>query len=934
MRRVPRLMARELFALVLVSSIVPGAVATAHAAKPACPTKVTYDTTVPSPQSVFGFPLGIGQTDPLTTAQIDQYLAAVDAASDRVQTGVMATSWQGQPLMYAIVSHQGNMAPGKLPKLIANVRALRDPRSLSGPAAASIIAGNPAIVWITGNVHGGEKSGADASLKVLYELAARVDCQVMNTVKDTITVIVPTQNPDGRDVSARQNAYGFDMNRDWFARTQPETQGKIDLLREIPPQVYVDAHERGGRDYFFPPNADPIHHEIAEQPVSWIDGIGEANAAAFGYNGPCTETTTTECYFSYATYDLFFMGYGDTVPTTGFGAAGMTYEKGRSSPTDLRVDQQFRTQWATVTWAAAHRQELLQGYWDEYGTAIAEGAAGELEPNEVVEPDNIVQFPVPDIEVRSYFLLNDRGIGDVRKMVDRLTGMDVEVYRLTEPLVVPNARIFGGRTATDLTVPAGSYWIPMDQPQKHWIQAIVGEDPYVPFPYFYDVSSWSNPLLMGIDTVSTGDELAPAAVRVTGPEGGVLGTAPSGGSYVYPMDSSQASALTFRLLGAGVPLFRDLTTGVVSFPAASAPADLDEMARSLFIDVMPSGSPASGQALRLPRIGLFAGTGISTSSGSYTEARFVIEQRWGTNGTSVTTADINGNTAAFTDLDVLVVPDGRSSDGGLTAAGVANLRSWVGDGGIYIGLRDEGTSLARYAGLTSTTELAPPAGYQVIGSHFRVDVANTNPVGLGRPAEDFEFNNEDPILSASTTGVNVLTYPSDADFWSNGYTQQADALKGTVAVVDEPFGAGHAVLFSYDPLFRAYEESGEHLFANAVLYPPTEGDAAESLGAGAVDLASGPGRAAARQAQRASVEAGIYTSTWRPITIEVAVSHLAEAEAIVGSYTQKVRIDRVGHSAFFVIANRRGLDAEEHPFADDLIVALQRAGVRLLSFSV
>ena len=107
----------------------------------------------------------------------------------------------------------------------------------------------------------------------------------------------------------------------------------------------------------------------------------------------------------------------------------------------------------------------------------------------------------------------------------------------------------------------------------------------------------------------------------------------------------------------------------------------------------------------------------------------------------------------------------------------------------------------------------------MLGSHFRVDVDDASPVALGRPREDFQFNNDDPLLNPSTTGVNVLTYPSDGRFWFNGYTENADALKGTIALTDEPYGDGHVVLFANNPLFRAYEESGEHLVANAVLYP-------------------------------------------------------------------------------------------------------------------
>ena len=49
----------------------------------------------------------------------------------------------------------------------------------------------------------------------------------------------------------------------------------------------------------------------------------------------------------------------------------------------------------------------------------------------------------------------------------------------------------------------------MAQPQKHWIQAMLGEDSYVPFPYFYDVTAWSGPLLFNVPAGRTGATLRP-----------------------------------------------------------------------------------------------------------------------------------------------------------------------------------------------------------------------------------------------------------------------------------------------------------------------------------------------------------------------------------------------------------------------------------------
>ena len=905
-------------AVLLLAALIPALAGTPAQAHPR-PSTCSSDpaarlSSVPSPEAYLGFPLGLGQQRVVTNGEIRDYLGAVDQASDRVVTGTMGTSVLGQPLTYAVVSDQKSSVVNDI---AAEIRGLRDPRDVRADRARRIAAERPAIVWIAGNVHGGETSGADASLKTLYELAAGLSCAVRDRNQNLITVIMPTQNPDGRDAARRQNEFGFDLNRDWFARTQPETDSKLELLRRFPPQVFIDAHEMGGQRYFFPPNADPIHHEIADAPVDWINRIGAANKAGFGYNGACTDTVTTECYFNYDTYDLFYMGYGDTVPATGFGAAGMTYEKGSGSAVQDRVQQQFNTQWSTLGWAAANKREVLTSYYQIWADALAEGRAGALEPNEVVQPENTVQFPVPDIKIRSYFLMPGRQLADVRRLVERLRRMDVEVYQVKKPVRVPHARIFGGRTGTNVTVPAGAYWIPMEQPQKHWIQATLGEDPYTPFPYFYDVSSWSNPLLMGIDTLYTGDVVRPRAELVKRIEGGTSAGSAHHGSYSFRSDSAAAAQLTFQLLGQGVAAVRD--GALIRVPEASVTRAVDRLAQSLGVTLTPSRNPVHGTALSRPDVGLFRGTGVSTTSGSYGEARFVLGQQWGLPLTPVTTADINDNTANFTDRTSLLVPDGSSATGGLTAAGQANLRNWIAAGHTYVGLRYEGTRMARAAGLTSTTEKTKPADYLVIGSHLRVDVDGRSPVAIGRPAEDFEFNNGDPILNPSTTGVNVLSYPADDTFWYNGYTVHADVLKGTSVVVDEPTGAGRAVLFAFNPLFRAYNESGLQLLANALLSPSAPSSQRIS------------GTEPARAAAAAEPTPANLGGEWRPGRIEVATADLARTQAVVSRYTTTATVAVLNGSAYLTIPNPQGLAFDEHPFLRDLVSDLRATGIPLRS---
>jgi hypothetical protein len=459
-------------------------------------TTATYDPSVPTAKSVLGFDLGQRE---VTTAESDRYLRAIDAASPLVAGSVLGTSHQGRPLSYAVVGTPARVADAK-----AAAALLRDPATSPAQARATA-ASAPAILWVAGNVHGGEESGTDASLRVLYDLAARTDCAAAQIRDNAVVAILPTQNPDGRELDTRRNAYGFDMNRDWFARTQPETDGKLEALRQYPPVLFIDSHEMGSKDYFFPPNADPIYHEITDESVSWInDTYGAAMQQEFDRQ--------KIPYFNYAVYDMFYMGYGDTVPTTGFLGAGMTFEKSSYDGIGKRLYEQYVAIWTSLSAAAASKATILEGWAASFREALRQGTAGELEENEVVQPENTVQNEVPDLTIRHYFLRADDGskAAEVQALVRRLQRMDVQVRQLTAPLVVPDyTPYFGSPTST--TLPAGTYWVPMAQAQKHWVQAMLHEDTYTPFPYFYDVTAWSQPLLFNVAGGRSGAQLAPSS---------------------------------------------------------------------------------------------------------------------------------------------------------------------------------------------------------------------------------------------------------------------------------------------------------------------------------------------------------------------------------------------------------------------------------------
>jgi len=232
----------------------------------------------------FGFYERLPETLLSATVGEDDYLRALEAAApDRMQVRSYGESWQGRALVYAVIGSPENMA-----RLDEIQDALADVGDGEAPADDL-----PAVVWLSYSVHGDEITPADSALFMAYHLLAAEDDELVDTIlANTIVIIDPVQNPDGRErfihsfTSAlglkpmadrytaehdqpwprgRFNHYLFDLNRDWFALTQPETIGKVQALLDWHPVVFVDAHEMGGdATYYFPPAARPFNPNITE----------------------------------------------------------------------------------------------------------------------------------------------------------------------------------------------------------------------------------------------------------------------------------------------------------------------------------------------------------------------------------------------------------------------------------------------------------------------------------------------------------------------------------------------------------------------------------------------------------------------------------------------------------------------------------------------
>ena len=712
-------------------------------------TQAQFRGDVPTARDVIGFDLG--KRD-VTTAESDAYVRAVDAASPRVVSDTLdRRSVQGRELVYAIAGAPENVSAQGLAEIRASAARLMDP-STSPRDAAAIAREDPAILWIAGNVHGGEESGTDASLRVLYELADRTDCAARRIRDESIVVILPIQNPDGREADTRRNAYGFDMNRDWFARTQPETDGKVELLRRYPGVLFIDAHEMGNQaGYFFPPNADPIYHDIADSAVEWINEVyGAAMQDEFDERGIP--------YFNYNVYDLFYAGYGDTVPANGFGSAGMTFEKTSSHPAPRRVFEQYLTQWVSLSQAAIRKQSILSGWHESWVEAQRQGEEGQLEPNFTVEPGNEVLQQVPDMKVRHYFLREQPGKQrELQSLVRRLQRMDVEVKVLTRPLTVPDFRPYG-RAARSETLPAGTVWVPMAQRQKHWVQSMLNESTYTPVGYAYDIVGWSQPLLFNVDGGFSGEQLAPHAAtlprqpepaRPATPDGVEVALWSMSPQFTRGIESS--GWLRWLLDDWGVD-YREVTAKDIR-----------------------SGGLAGADVLLVP-------DGYALQDPAFPSDPYGYED--------------------------------------LGAKGRQALTEWVRGGGRYVGWLDGGV-LASAVGLSSAGYVdGGEAGVSTPGSLFRARVATGSPLANG--VGPFAWTLDDVrYLMRADASRTPLRYPEagSEDFFVSGEADGEEAMGGTAAAVDERFGTGRVVAFNFDPNFRAFTDGTQRLLRNAMFGP-------------------------------------------------------------------------------------------------------------------
>src|SRR6186713_266576 len=310
----------------------------------------TISQSPPSPEAFLGYKLGDHFTQHYKI--VNYFKAVAQALPAQVAIEQYGETYEGRPLLLAFIASPENLQ--RLEAIRLNNLRLAGVAHDKGAADE----GMPVIVWLSYNVHGNEPSSSEAAMKTIYELVNPANAKSKEWLKNTIVVIDPCINPDGRDryvnwftmavgknadpdpqsrehrepwPGGRSNHYNFDLNRDWAWQTQIETQQRLKKYNAWLPQVHVDFHEQGyNNPYYFAPAAEPYHEVITSWQRDFQIQIGKNNAKYFDQAG--------WLYFTKEEFDLFYPSYGDTYPTYN-GGIGMTFEQGGHSRGGLAVIQ-------------------------------------------------------------------------------------------------------------------------------------------------------------------------------------------------------------------------------------------------------------------------------------------------------------------------------------------------------------------------------------------------------------------------------------------------------------------------------------------------------------------------------------------------------------------------------------------------------------------
>jgi len=797
--------------------------------------RVSSSKPIPSPRSVLGFYPGDEHTI-ADWGQITDYFQRLDKASDRVLVQTIGETTLKRPIIVAVISARENILA--LEKYKGIQRRLADPRLVTGERERDrLIQDGKVVVAISCSIHSTEIVASQMSMALAYELATAQDAETRAILQNTILLLIPSANPDGVDIVANwyrktlgtpfegkeppelyHHYAGHDDNRDWFMLNLKETKAITKLFwQEWFPEIVYDVHQQGsnGSRFFVPPFYDPPNPHIAPVLLRQVGLLGHKIAADL-------EATNQRGVLTNAVYDTWWHGGFRTAPyfhnsigilTEAASARLMTASSvtrdqlARSTTRGMRnaleATTNFPNPWLGGLWrprdimnlelgasrsvlllAANYRASYLRNFYE----------LGAQTQDQRAEPDEPIAYLIPAGQGRDEA---------VAKMIGALVAQGVEVFRLERELhaafgpqslqrtnstseKLGDYRMIVAQTAGMQEVPAGSYIVFLAQPERTNVLALFEPQIYpnrlnalgeAERPY--DVTGWTLPLQMGVDS--------PAVIAL------------------------QEPAADRRLT-----LIRHE----------------NDVRGDLALTLQQDGSSPIANPLRQPaHIGIYKGWMANMDEGW---TRFVFDT-FNVPYKSLADADIRQGDLASS-YDVIVLPSQRAREitegnapgtypveftGGITAAGAKNLKQFVEDGGTLICFDASCEFVIKQLNLPlrNVLENLKSTDFYCPGSILSLDVDTSQPIarGMARSVDAYFINSS--AFETTDPSVRIIARYRKEGLLRSGWLLGEDKIKGRIALAEAKSGKGRVILFGFRPQHRGQSWGTFQFIWNAMAIP-------------------------------------------------------------------------------------------------------------------
>ena len=797
-----------------------------------------FSQTIKSPAEFLGYEIGTRFT---RHHQVVDYFKYVSNSLPNVKLEKYGETNEHRELYVTYISSQEN---------IDNIENIRI-ENLSQTISSNSNTYDKAIVWLSYNVHGNEASSTEASMLTLYDLVTNKK----EWLKNTIVIIDPCINPDGRDryvnwynqvkstpfdiaqdakehhepwPGGRPNHYLFDLNRDWAWATQVESQQRIKIYNKWMPHIHVDFHEQGiNNPYYFAPAAEPFHEIITDWQRDFQTQIGKNHAKYFDKEG--------WLYFTKESFDLLYPSYGDTYPTF-MGAIGMTYEQAGHGRAGLGINTDEGEVLTLKDRATHHKTTGLSTV--EIASKNAEKLNSEFKK----------YFNNDNITYKSFVIKNENQ--DKMDRLKLLLDKHEIAYENANNVSVKGYN-YATQNETKFSASNKDLVIHTDQPKGKMVNVLFEPSAKLVDSLTYDITAWSLPYAHGFNAIASKTKVASSKNSTVK----IVSNTIDKNAYAYISIWNSLKDATFLadiLKNNIVPRFatKPFTANGIDYKRGTLiilrndnrnenfDAKLLDIAnqnkRQLssvttgFSDAGVDFGSYAVQPINKQKVALLSGE--STSSLSFGEIWhfFETELKY---PLTILNSDYFSRTD-FSKYDVIILPNGYYSSI-LNTNTIEKLTSFARSGGTVIAIGSALNSFADKKGFglsrkklenKKENNLMPYADQErnnvanlITGAIFKSTIDTTHPLGFGYSNEYFSLKLSGSTYNYLNGGVNVGYFNKDATNVSgfSGKTALQNVPESLLFGVDEK-GKGSFVYMVDNPLFRSFWDNGKLFLANAV----------------------------------------------------------------------------------------------------------------------